>query len=208
MNKKIAFFDIDKTIIKKDSMFLFVWFGLKKRPRTFPVLLPIFFFTILYTLRLISSKRVKEYYFYSIKFLKEEDLHEFYLMLKKHIFIEAMEELQSRKNEGCYNLLVSASPYAYVKYFKEIPYVDDVIGTELVIKNDFYINRINGDNCKGEEKVRKIEKHLKQLGYVIDFNNSYAYSDSLSDLPMLALVRNSFIVNGKSKEEIKVVNWK
>ena len=47
---------------------------------------------------------------------------------------------------------------------------------------------------------------LKEKGYVdgenieIDYENSYAYSDSKHDLPMLKLVKNRYLVNKKNGE--------
>jgi phosphatidylglycerophosphatase C len=209
MKKKMAFFDIDKTIIKKDSMFLFLWYGIKKKPWTIIILFPVIFYTILYKLKLIKPEKAKEYYFYAIKFLKEEDLKDFYKsMLEKNIFEAALEELREKKEQGYYILLVSASPYAYVKFFKEIPYVDGVIGTELVTEKDRYLNKIKGRNCKGEEKVNRIYEYLNQYGFQIDYNNSCAYSDSLSDLPMFGLVKNRFIINRSGCIDMEELTWK
>ncbi|MGG1314829.1 HAD family hydrolase [Cohnella laeviribosi] len=209
MKHKIALFDIDKTIISNDSMFSFLWYGIKKKPWMLVILFPVIFFTIVYKLNLIKEEKVKEYYFFAIKFLGEDDLRDFYKsMLENKIYNSALQELQSKKKQDYYVLLVSASPYSYIKFFKSIPYVDGVIGTELVFKNGRYINKIKGKNCKGDEKVRRIKEYLCKLNLEIDFNNSCAYSDSLSDLPMLQLVKNKYLINKKNKLGIEVLFWK
>ena len=204
MKKSIALFDIDKTIILKDSMFLFVLFGIKRRPISVFILIPLIFYTVLFKLKLISVEKVKEYYFYHIKYLNEEDLREFFNMLiNKYISQKAVNEMKEKKDQGYYILLVTASPYAYLQFFKEFPFVDEVIGTNLVSENNKYLNKVEGRNCKGEEKVIRIKEHLKERNIEIDYEDSCAYSDSLSDLPMMSLVKYKYLINHKNKHAKK-----
>ena len=139
--------------------------------------------------------------------MEEEDLEEFYSsVLVKHIYKDALKEMKGKKEQGCHILLVSASPFAYVKFFKKISYVDGVIGTTLKKKNNRFTNKIEGANCKGEEKVYRIKKYLMKHNLEIDYNNSFAYSDSLSDLPMFSLVKNKYLINRK-KAGLEEIKW-
>lgn len=208
MQKKVAIFDIDKTIIRKDSMFLFVWYGIQKRPLTILNLIRIVLNTVLYKLRLIDVEKVKASYFHAICFLEEADLEDFYdSVLVKNIYRAALKELKEKKEAGYHVLLVSASPHAYIKYFKKLPYVDEIIGTELMRKNGRYTNIINGSNCKGEEKSVRINRYLKDAGFQIDYENSCAYSDSLTDLPVFQLVKNRFTIN-MCTPNMEELRWK
>ena len=156
---------------------------------------------------MVSVEKVKEYYFYPIKFLKDEDLRDFFnLVIKKHMSQKAIDEMKQKKEQGYYILLVSASPYAYLHFFKELPFVDDVIGTNLVYENNNYLNKLVGKNCKGEEKVIRIKKHLEDIHIAIDYETSCAYSDSLSDLPMMSLVKNKYLIQQKNSYVKKVNN--
>ena len=71
-------------------------------------------------------------------------------------------------------------------YFREKGYADVLFGTR-------YDKKVIGKNCKFTEKVER----LKELDLDIDYDNSYAYSDSMTDLPMLNLVKNKFQVTYK-----------
>ena len=42
----------------------------------------------------------------------------------------------------------------------------------------------------------------------VDFKNSYMFSDSLSDKPLLDLVGNPYLINYKKDNEIKILKWK
>lgn len=208
MKKKLAFFDIDKTIIKNDSMFLFLWYGIKKKPRTIVTLFPVLVYTVLYVVKLVKPEKPKKFYFYAIKYFKDADLKEFYQsVLVKNIYDEALAQLKEKKENGFHVLLVSASPDAYVRFFKDIPYVDGVIGTKLIMKNESYTNNLEGANCKGEEKVHRIREYIDKHQIEIDFEHSCAYSDSLSDLPMFSLVKNQYLINRKASGRKELI-WK
>lgn len=204
---KIAIFDIDKTIIRSDSMFQFVHYAVRRYPGLTWRLPVIAVHTVLFKAGLMSVERVKRSYFKGIERMSEEDLEHFYdSRLRAAMFAEAGMEMQQRKQEGYHVLLVTASPYAYMKYFQTLPWVDHVIGTQLVPHANGYTSRVEGINCKGEEKVRRIQAYLKEQNMVIDYDRSCAYSDSLSDLPVMKLVANRYFIN-RRVPEMEELSW-
>ncbi|MGZ9586643.1 HAD family hydrolase [Paenibacillus marinisediminis] len=208
MSQKLAIFDIDKTIIQNDSMFAFLLYGIKKNPAAIHQLLMVGLYSVLYAMKLMSADRAKSAYFSSIRYMDETDLQHFFrTKLKPRIYPQAMEEIRYRKQEGFHVLLVTASPATYMKYFKELNEVDEVIGTELVMKEGRYTGIIEGKNCKGEEKVTRIQRYLKDNNMALDYEHSCAYSDSLSDIPMLTLVKNRFLINRKTTGNCEGLSW-
>ncbi|MFB9328451.1 HAD-IB family hydrolase [Paenibacillus aurantiacus] len=206
----VALFDIDHTLIRRDSMLLFVRYGLAKKPSTVVHLAAMGFFTALSKLKLVPLERAKSAFFQAIRHMDEDDLAAFYTQhLEPAIYLEAREEMRRRKAEGCHILLVTASPDAYMKYFERLPEVDGVIGTRLARRGTRYLNRIEGRNCKGEEKVLRIREYCGSKGIAIDPDRSYAYSDSLSDLPMFDLVRHRYWINGRGSHPlVEVLQWR
>ncbi|WP_082560389.1 HAD family hydrolase [Paenibacillus sp. Root52] len=204
---KIAIFDIDKTIIRTDSMFQFVHYGVRRYPGQSWRLPVIALHTLMFKAGLMSVERVKRSYFKGIERMTEEDLsHFFESRLRKAIFAEASVEMQHRKEAGYHVLLVTASPHAYMKYFENFPWVDHVIGTELIRHDQGYTCTVEGLNCKGEEKVRRIQAYLDQKGMVIDYDQSCAYSDSLSDMPVMQLVAQRYFIN-RHVPETEALSW-
>ncbi len=65
-------------------------------------------------------------------------------------------------------------------------------------------SQIIGKNCKNEHKVTLINQYLKDKNYEIDFDHSYAYSDSYSDMPMLNMVKNKVRIELKTG---KIMEW-
>ncbi|ELC8444088.1 HAD-IB family hydrolase [Clostridium perfringens] len=207
---KIALFDIDKTLIKGDSMFKLLKYTISKYPKAKWKLPKLFFMMVAYKLKFIDTKKAKENMFYTLNYLSNEDFEQFYnCVIKTTVYSDAIEEIKKLRKMGYYILLVSASPECYLKFFEIEDYVDGVIGTKLHLENDRYINRIEGENCKGEEKVRRITSYLKERDFCIDKPNSLAYSDSLSDLPMFNLVGKAYLINYNKKNlDYEILRWK
>ena len=90
-----------------------------------------------------------------------------------------------------------------------LPILDKVIGTRFIKENGLHRNKISGENCKGEEKVKRLKEVLKTENIEIDFENSYMFSDSLSDLPLFNLVGHPYLINfKKTHDKIEILKWK
>lgn len=208
--QKIAFFDVDKTLIEGDSMFLLLKYTTEKYPKAKRRLPKLFLDLCLYKLGIINTKKAKESMFYTMNYLNEDDLKDFYnTILKSKLFDDALIEITRLKEEGYHTLLISASPECYLKYFEEEEFVDGVIGTRFKKSNSFYNNVIEGENCKGEEKVKRINAYLKEKEIIVDKNGSLAYSDSLSDKPMFDLAEKAYLINyKKNNDHYEILRWK
>ena len=166
----------------------------------------IAFHTVLFKAGFMTVEQVKRSYFQEIKRMSEKDLEHFFdTHLRTSIFTEASVEMQHRKS-GISRVTRDGFPHAYMKYFKNFPWVDHVIGTELVRHENGYTCTIEGVNCKGEEKVRRIQAYLAEKNMEIDYEQSCSYSDSLSDLPVMQLVGQRYFVN-KRVPEMEALTW-
>ena len=103
-------------------------------------------------------------------------------------------ELMFRPGENdAVTVVCSASPEFEIRPILEKLGVDYIIGTQV----DPETGRFLSENCKGEEKVRRIKETLGDC----EFRN--AYTDNVkSDAPMLSLAENKFMI--KSGEIIKI----
>src|SRR5690625_1486401 len=70
--------------------------------------------------------------------------------------------------------------------------VDKIIGSDITIKNGKLDIHTNIDQVQAERKTELIQNALNEKE--IDWENSYAYGDSFSDLPVLELVGNPVAV--------------
>lgn len=190
MKKKIAFFDIDNTLIYGDSLFSLYKYGCKKWKKYIFSAPAIAVVSFLYFLHILPRERMKELFYGPLNSFSEGDYEKFFdeYIIKKKIE-KSFCELLRLKNEGYYILLATASPYAYMRMWKERGYADEVIGTVVFEKDGRYTPKIDGKNCAKEEKKRRIEEFLKKSSIEVDYENSVGFSDSDKDIPMLSLCK-------------------
>lgn len=195
MKTKFAFFDFDDTLIHGDSNLYLLKYYIKKHPLTIIRLLPVAFFLLLYYLHLIPINKAKNAWLFPLSKMSNEEIKYFYdHELASHYYQNVIDELKEKKQDGYLVYIVSASAESYLNYH-DLP-VDKIIGTKIKKENGkiYMISK----NCKKVEKVKRIQEELAKQGYEIDYENSYAYSDSTSDIPMLELVKNRIKINKKN----------
>lgn len=211
--RKIAIFDIDYTITKKETLMELFKYSIKIDKKNIRFLPRAIFCGSMYMLKLYDERKVKEKFLKFIDGIKEKDLaklvKEFYnYKLKAILYEDALNMIKKLKSEGYDIYLISASPEFYVNEFYNIKEVDKVIGTRFNFKDGIFMRKMDGENCKGEEKVRRLKEFLKKEKIEVDFGESYMFSDSLSDKPLLDLVGKPYLINYKKNHHIEVLKWK
>jgi HAD superfamily hydrolase (TIGR01490 family) len=93
--------------------------------------------------------------------------------------------------------IVSASPQGLVDPLAAALGMTGAIGTRGEVSDGRYTGRLDGPFIYGAGKAQAIEKLASDRGY--DLKLSYAYSDSISDLPMMELVGHPVAVNPDSE---------
>ena len=106
---------------------------------------------------------------------------------------ESAELLREAKHAGHHRIVVSASPIELVGRISDALGLEGAVATRSELDNGCYTGRLAGEFCYGHGKVIEIEKLAAERGY--DLTRSWAYSDSISDLPMMERVGNAVAVN-------------
>lgn len=94
----------------------------------------------------------------------------------------AMERLRWHVGEGHRTIIVSASCSVWLAPWCAVEALE-LIATGLEERDGRYTGELSTPNCKGEEKVHRLRAKLD----FADFERIYAYGDTPSDRPMLAL---------------------
>ncbi|MDB2125022.1 HAD-IB family hydrolase [Clostridium paraputrificum] len=210
--KKLAIFDIDYTITKKETLMEFYKYSLEEDIKNIRFLPRALYSGLMYGIGIYDERRVKECFLKFIDNIEEEKLQElvkrFYKnRLSKILYKDAVDMMYKLKKEGYDIYLISASPEFYINEFYNIDVVDKVIGTRFEFKEGKFIRKMLGNNCKGEEKVKRLKEVLSKENIKVDFEKSYMFSDSLSDKPLLDLVGKPYLINYKKKHEIEILKW-
>lgn len=214
MLKKLAIFDIDYTITRKETLMELFKYTIKKDKKNIKFLPRAIYCGLMYLLKFYDEKKVKETFLKFIDNIHEKDLallvKNFYDdRLQNILYKDALNMMKDLKNKGYDIYLISASPEFYVNEFYAIKEVDKIIGTKFKFENGVFLREMDGCNCKGEEKVKRLKSYLSENNIEVDFKESYMFSDSLSDKPLLDLVGKPYLINYKNNhKDIEILRWK
>jgi HAD superfamily hydrolase (TIGR01490 family) len=109
------------------------------------------------------------------------------------IYAEALDLINAHKADGDAVFLVSASPVEIVEPLASFLAVDNVIATEAKVDADGRYTGAVEFYAYGPQKAEAIERVAAERH--LDLRDSWAYSDSLTDLPMLEAVGHPVVVN-------------
>jgi len=104
------------------------------------------------------------------------------------------------QDQGHVVILVSASLGAYLHPFGDLLEVDAVLCTELEEVDGILTGKLDGKNCRGEEKATRVQKWCEGAGISAQ-NLVYAYGDSSGDVQLLELFSHATWVNTIDLEE-------
>ncbi len=109
---------------------------------------------------------------------------------------EAMRALvQHHQSAGDLCAIVTATERLIAEPFARLFGIEDLVATEGVIEHDRYTGEIDGQPCFREHKVSRVERWLRTRGLgLTSFGESWFYSDSSSDLPLLRAVTHPVAV--------------
>ncbi len=217
---KIAFFDLDKTIIKKDSIVPFMFFYLKKNPKSFIYYIRLIPYFILFLFKIIDNSKIK----YEIAHIFKNIPIEFGYSIGEEFantvvpslyYNDAIKEINKLKEEGYKLIMVTASFEIYAKFIGKNLGFDRVMGTELWIFRDKYTGFMYGKNCYNEAKRHRL---FTEGIFKKDISQNIVYSDSISDLPFFAFAAKKVCVNPDKKlreyainnkeKNFSIVEWK
>jgi HAD superfamily hydrolase (TIGR01490 family) len=106
---------------------------------------------------------------------------------------EARALLAMQASAGRDRYVVSATSQEIVSMFAERIGIEGALGTRSQVVDGRYTGELAGPFCYGAGKVEAIEALAHERGY--DLSACYAFSDSMSDLPMLERVGHPVVVN-------------
>ncbi len=110
------------------------------------------------------------------------------------VFPQMLAEVYAHQDAGRATFIVSAAGNGVVESLAQVLGMDGGIGTRYEVDAEgSFTGRLDGPFVYGDGKVEAMQAFAAE--HDIDLVASYAYSDSISDLPMLRAVGNPVAVN-------------
>jgi len=205
---RYAFFDLDHTLIPYDTQLLFCNFVLRQEGWRRIYLILFLPFLPFAGFRLVGARGMKRLFLsylaampcgrlrnYARRFAGE--------VVAPLIYPELREELERHRREGRVIVLNSASPAFYVVEIARLLEIDHVFATPVRVDPRMpVLPVIEGPNNKRSAKLAAMTaagllpgegESVDTGGY--DYADSWAYSDSIADLPLLGLAANAVQVH-------------
>ena len=205
MDVTVAAFDVDNTLTVRDCVMPFMRkvSGVQVLMRTV-VSQP---FTIFSLLKNKDRNSLKALFVSSVFTGRtESEVNELGVLFASHVANgwmrdDVVKRLRWHQAQGHIVILVSASLSPYLEPLGDLLEVDAVLCTELESDGKKYTGNIKGVNCRGPEKVRRIQSWCDSARIPMS-SVRYAYGDSSGDAEMLAFVEHP---NYVKKIELEMV---
>ena len=178
---EVTLFDFDKTVYRGDCSFDFYLYCMRRRPQIARFLPVQLWHWALYWLGAEDRVSVRSTFF---RFLQEVDGVEQHIQIFWQKNRHKIRFPGARQQADGARIIISASPEFLLAPLAEELHAKLIIATKV----DMRSGRLLGNYCYGHEKV------VRFMAEARDAMVRAAYSDSLSDLPMLQLADKAYIV--------------
>ncbi|MGK5543813.1 HAD family hydrolase [Streptomyces sp. URMC 127] len=195
-----AFFDLDKTVIAKSSTLTFsksfYQGGLINRRAVLRTAYAQFVFLAggadhdqMERMREYLSALCRGWNVQQVREIVAETLHE---LIDPIIYDEAASLIEAHHTAGRDVVIVSTSGAEVVEPIGELLGADRVVATRMVVEDGAFTGEVEY-YAYGPTKAEAIRELAESEGY--DLSRCYAYSDSVTDIPMLETVGHPHAVN-------------
>jgi HAD superfamily hydrolase (TIGR01490 family) len=196
-----AFYDLEGTLVSTNlvhALYFFsknqqgLWQSVTKTASTV-LSIPIFLATDQYSRKVFNDLFFKRYKGESedrLRYLSNELFED---VLKPNIFPGALELIAKSRSLGLRQVVVTGALDIMVKQLMSYLGVDDYVANRLEFVNGRATGRLLPPVMASATKASWIRTYAEREG--INLSESYAYTDSMSDLPMLSVVGHPAAVN-------------
>jgi HAD superfamily hydrolase (TIGR01490 family) len=196
-----AFYDVDGTLIRINIVHAFAFYAsrqpslLSSAARTLKTTasIPLFW----------AADKVSRKWFNELFYRSYEGAHEdrltvlaeelFEDVIKPNIYPRAQALIDESRRAGCRQVIISGALDFTMRPLARYLGVDDFIANRLEFKDGFATGHLRKPFVAGATKAQIMRDYARARG--VDLAESWAYTDSYSDYPMLAVVGHPTAVN-------------
>jgi HAD superfamily hydrolase (TIGR01490 family) len=215
----IAIYDMDKTVTRRATYNGFLLhMAFNKSPWRLLLSPLLLFGLLLYLLKMWDRRRLKEFSQALLighrvspdRFARYLESHA-ELVVGKNVYPQLRERVAAEKAVGYRHVMATASYRLYVEAIAHRLGFEHVIATDLATDSSGHVlARIDGHNCYDAAKLDKVKAWMDGEGLSRENCHIRAYSDHVSDAPLLAFADEAFATNPHAPltEMAKANGWK
>ena len=199
MTRRAALFDMDRTLLKKDTAALYTRYRRDRGEVGVRDVLQVGWWMFQYTMGVIDAPRVAVKALESFRGREERWLIEscegwFKEYVLEHVQMKGRQAVDRHRAQGDVVAIVTgATPYAANPLAKELG-IETVVCTTLEVdENGRFTGRPIEPLCYGAGKLELAKRAGDRLGFRVE--EATFYSDSITDVPLLEAVKTPIVVN-------------
>lgn len=198
MAPRLYVFDVDRTLLKHNCSFRFYFyllsqgfFSIKSLALSIPYYLRFRFFNMSI---LALHEKVFFHFLEGQNYPSIAENGRFFLQkfLDEMFYKPCVAHFEKAKKEGCYTMLLSSSPDFMIEPIAEKLEAHSWQATRYSLDKDQNLSGIS-NLVEGQEKLRHVQAVARQLD--IAYEDIVAYSDSITDLPLMEYAGTAVAVN-------------
>jgi len=199
MSRHAALFDMDRTLIRKDTATLYTRYRRDIGEANWRDGLQVAWWLLRYTVGVIDAQRVALEALQGFRGKREDwmisSCEEWFRDYVVEHVCQAGRDAVSRHREAgdLVAIVTGATPYAARPLARELG-IDNVVCTELEVDHaGCFTGRLKEPMCYGNGKIELARKLAAEHGFALE--RATFYSDSITDLPLLEHVATPIAVN-------------
>ncbi|MGN6503415.1 MAG: HAD family hydrolase [Pseudolysinimonas sp.] len=197
----LAFFDVDNTLMRGTSLFQLGREAWKKKVITMRDIAPFVWHQMRFIrkgenmghLKSAREKALELSYGKNVSDIRELAEGIWHDRIQRRLYPGTVELTQEHIRKGHEVWLVSATPWEIGDLIARRLGLTGAIGTRIRHENGVYTGELDGEVMHHENKAEAARALATRVG--ADLADSWAYSDSRNDIPLLELVGNPVVVN-------------
>lgn len=193
-----AFFDVDGTLIAKNSGPLYMKFLRQRGEIRRRDALRTFYFYLRYRLNLLDIERAVERSSVWIRGRAESDIAAhcrlwYRDMVRQHLQPEMVRRVRMHREQGHLVVILSSTTNYLADPLAEELGIEHLLVSRLVVRDGRFTGEAHRPICYGNGKLYWARRFATE--HDVDFAESFFYTDSVTDVPMLEIVGNPKVVN-------------
>lgn len=204
-----AFFDLDHTLLPFDTQALFANYVLKRERWRMAYLLGVAPVAVLRLCRLAPTVLVKRTFMNFLWGMKRERLQELArefadAEVKRWVYPELRAAIEAHRAAGRTLILNTASPDFYPHEIARMLGFDHCIASRVEVEAVMrFMPRVIGANNKREQKIARMKSEIPAVAQASEeeLRESWSYSDSKADLPLLEFAGHGVLIHPSAELE-------
>lgn len=199
---RFAFFDLDGTLLPWDTQLMFCNHVLHRHGWRRVLLVPFFLCLPLAALRILRSRMLKRFFLSYLAGMDRAALGDLATafaadVARHHVWPGMRAELEARRAGGCVLVLNTASPDIYAEAIARELGFHHCVATRVEIGTRMRVfPQITGPNNKRAAKISAMrERGILPPGTDLPIPGSWAYTDSVVDVPLLECAEHGRLVH-------------